>query len=236
MEKENWICSVVVMVTCTAGMRASEPVLHAWMKQGSVWRAFCSNNTLPAPQTSTELPVPCPWRKEIVKNESGILKPCLGTATVVCSSDASAHHSIFLCVFSPPQRQASPPHPPAWPTISVDSAPGVVEEGNCILACHFLLPGPSRKLLLLKSGDCPCLEPRSKGQGDSISDSPQRSWRNLYLGSRVWILRCGNTTATNAEGCFLRAAVIASFSHRFSYFREDVTIIQIAYSQGLNFH
>lgn len=59
--------------------------------------------------------------------------------------------------------------------------------------------------------------------------------KNLSHGrSGVYFLRCRRTTATNAEGCFLRAVVIASFSHRFSYFRGDVTIIQRVYSQGLN--
>ena len=103
------------------------------------------------------------------------------TVTDVCSSDTSAHHSMFLSVFSPSQRPASPLHPPAWPTISVDTAPEVVEDSNWAVACHFLLPGPSHELLLLASGDPLCLEPHRKGLGDSISDSPQRSRRNLFL-------------------------------------------------------
>lgn len=48
----------------------------------------------------------------------------------------------------------------------------------------------------------------------------------------MYFLRCRSTTATNIEGRFLRAVVIASFSHRFSYFREDVTIIQSVFPRS----
>lgn len=37
------MCCVMVTVVCAAGTRAAGPVLHAWLKQGSTWRAFCAD-------------------------------------------------------------------------------------------------------------------------------------------------------------------------------------------------
>lgn len=178
------MCSVVAMVTCTAGMRAAEPVLPAWLKQASKWRAVCSSNPLPAPHTSTQLPLPRPQRKERnckkrIRYVETIPRNCLPSLLSALQTQQLIT-AFFFSVFSPPQRQASPPHPPARPTVSTDAAPGVVEDSNQVTACHFLLPGPSHELPLLKSGDSLCSEPRSKGQGDRISDSPQRSRRDLF--------------------------------------------------------
>lgn len=41
------MCSVMVTVVCAAGTRAPAPVLHAWLKQGSTWRAFCADSPFP---------------------------------------------------------------------------------------------------------------------------------------------------------------------------------------------
>lgn len=104
----------------------------------------------------------------------------LPAVTAVCSADASAHHNILLSGFCSPQRQASLLQPPAWPTISVDTAPEVVEHSNWVTACHFLLLSPSHEPLLLTSGDPFLFGVMQPSQSDSISASSQRSWRNSF--------------------------------------------------------
>lgn len=149
---------------------------NAYIPTCSPWLAGASQRVesfllQPSPstlQTSTELLVPCPQRKDLLLNGSSVLKPSLGSAFCHC------------CLLFRHTAQR-----PRWQ--------------------HFQFF--SRKL------------------GKIFP----------YLRSRVYFLRCRSTTVTNAEGCFLTAIVIASFSHRFSYFREYVTIIQRVYSQGLNF-
>lgn len=157
------------MATGTVGMPTSQPVLHGWLEQASLWRASCSNHPLPLfrPALSSLCPVHRE-KKDLLLNGSSVLKPSLGSAFCHC------------CLLFRHTAQR-----PRWQ--------------------HFQFF--SRKL------------------GKIFP----------YLRSRVYFLRCRSTTVTNAEGCFLTAIVIASFSHRFSYFREYVTIIQRVYSQGLNF-
>lgn len=41
------MCSVIIMATGTAGMCTSQPVLHGWLEQASMWGASCSNHPLP---------------------------------------------------------------------------------------------------------------------------------------------------------------------------------------------
>lgn len=55
------MCSVIIVAT---GMHASQPVLHAWLEQASMWGASCSNYSLPFPLLTPALSSLCPVHRE----------------------------------------------------------------------------------------------------------------------------------------------------------------------------
>lgn len=68
------------MAAGTTGMHTSQPVLHGWLQQASMWGASCSSHPLTHQHWA-----PCAlWKKNLVKNGSGILESALGAAFCCC--------------------------------------------------------------------------------------------------------------------------------------------------------